>query len=66
MYGTATQNRTTARLLEPCGFKIERIVGIGTPAVFHADRILRAIRSRIGDWLALPLFPFALPRVVAK
>jgi SAM-dependent methyltransferase len=51
------------RLLEPLGFKIERIVGIGTAGVYHADRILRMIRHHVGDWLALPLFPLALPFV---
>ena len=50
-------------LLEPIGFQIESVVGIGTPAVYHADRILRAIRNRFGDWAALPLLPFALPAV---
>jgi SAM-dependent methyltransferase len=51
------------RLLEPLGFKIEQFVGIGTPGVYHADRILRTIRHHVGDWLALPLFPLALPFV---
>jgi SAM-dependent methyltransferase len=50
-------------LLEPIGFQIERVVGIGTPAVYHTDRILRAIRNRLGDWAALPLLPIALPAV---
>lgn len=48
-------------LLEPAGFQIDYVVGIGTPGVYHADRILRLIRNRIGDWLALPLLPFTLP-----
>lgn len=51
------------KLLEPPGFQIDRVVGIGTPGVYHADRILRAIRSRVGDLPALPLFPLALPFV---
>jgi SAM-dependent methyltransferase len=50
-------------LLEPAGFIISRCVGIGPPAVYYADRILRAIRNRVGDWLALPLLPFFLPVV---
>jgi hypothetical protein len=50
-------------LLEPIGFQIESVVGIGTPAVYRADRILRAIRNRFGDWAALPLLPIALPAV---
>jgi SAM-dependent methyltransferase len=49
------------KLLEPIGFQIESVVGIGTPAVYHADRVLRAIRNRFGDWAALPLLPIALP-----
>ncbi len=52
-----------AALLEPAGFRIERIVGIGPPSVYHADRLLRAIRNRVGDLAALPLLPFALPFV---
>ncbi len=51
------------RLLEPIGFKIEQVVGIGTPGVYHADRVLRWIRNHAGDVLALPLLPFALPVV---
>jgi len=50
-------------LLEPVGFQIQEVVGIGTPGVYHADLILRMIRNRVGDWLALPLLPFALPLV---
>jgi 2-polyprenyl-3-methyl-5-hydroxy-6-metoxy-1,4-benzoquinol methylase len=51
------------KLLEPLGFHIESLVGIGTPAIYYADRILRAIRNRFGDWAALPLLPIALPAV---
>lgn len=50
-------------LLEPIGFQIDSVVGIGTPAVYYADRVLRVIRNRLGDWAALPLFPLALPAV---
>jgi SAM-dependent methyltransferase len=57
---TETDYRT---LLEPLGFQIEKVVGIGTPAVYHADRILRAIRTKWGDLFALPLLPIALPAV---
>jgi SAM-dependent methyltransferase len=57
---TEEQYRT---LLEPLGFKIQEIVGIGTPGIYHADRLLRAIRSRVGDAFALPLLPFTLPFV---
>jgi SAM-dependent methyltransferase len=51
------------RLLEPLGFKIEKVIGIGTPGVYQADRILRTIRHRVGDAVALPLLPLALPFV---
>jgi SAM-dependent methyltransferase len=47
-------------LLEPLGFRIDRVVGIGTKGVFYADHILRMIRNRVGDWAALPLLPIAL------
>lgn len=50
-------------LLEPLGFTIDRIVGIGPPALFRADAALRQIRSRFGDLLALPLLPLLLPAV---
>ena len=51
------------QLLEPVGFKLETVAGIGTPGVYHADKILRAIRNRVGDLPALPLLPLALPFV---
>lgn len=51
------------KLLEPIGFQITSVVGIGTPAIYHADQILRKIRNRFGDWAALPLFPITLPAV---
>ena len=50
-------------MLEPLGFKIDRVVGVGTQGVFYADHILRTIRNGVGDWAALPLLPFALPFV---
>jgi SAM-dependent methyltransferase len=50
-------------LVEPVGFEIDRVAGIGTPGVYHADRILRAIRNRLGEVCALPLSPLALPFV---
>ena len=51
------------RLLEPAGFSIEREVGIGSRALYLADATLRAIRNRVGDVLATPLLPLALPFV---
>jgi SAM-dependent methyltransferase len=50
-------------LLEPLGFHLETIVGIGPRSLYLADKILRSIRSRVGDLPALPLFLFALPVV---
>lgn len=50
-------------LLEPLGFKMDRVVGIGSRPVYYADAVLRTIRNSVGDLLALPLFPLALPWV---
>jgi SAM-dependent methyltransferase len=50
-------------LLEPVGFSIDQVVGIGPPSVYFADKILRSIRNRVGDIPALPLLPLALPVV---
>jgi SAM-dependent methyltransferase len=50
-------------LLEPIGFQIRDVVGIGTPGIYHADRILRGIRNRFGDLCALPFLPLTLPFV---
>jgi hypothetical protein len=44
------------RLLEPLGFTIEQVVGIGPSSVYVADAVVRAIRNRVGDVMALPLF----------
>jgi SAM-dependent methyltransferase len=51
---------TFRALLEAAGFRIERTVGIGPPSLYHMDRLLRSIRNRAGDWLALPLLLPAL------
>ena len=48
-------------LLEPLGFKIGCVVGIGSRSVCVADNLLRAIRNRLGDVFALPLFLLILP-----
>jgi len=47
------------KLLEPIGFQIEKVVGLGQPRLVRADAFLRRIRNRVGDGVALPLFPFA-------
>jgi SAM-dependent methyltransferase len=46
--------------LNETGFQVLEVVGIGTPGIYHADRILRAIRNRVGDLLAIPLLLPAL------
>jgi SAM-dependent methyltransferase len=50
-------------LLEPIGFRIEQLVGIGPKSLYLADELLRKVRNRIGDAPAFPLLPFALPLV---
>jgi SAM-dependent methyltransferase len=50
-------------MMQACGLQVEKIVGIGTPSVYFADAFLRTIRSRVGDWAALPFFYFFLPVV---
>ncbi|MCC6212377.1 MAG: methyltransferase domain-containing protein [Burkholderiales bacterium] len=50
-------------LLEPVGFEIDVMAGIGPLSLYLADEFLRWIRNRAGDWAALPFFPFALPFV---
>ena len=54
---TAEDYRT---LLEPAGFRIEMTAGIGPRSVCIADAVLRWIRHRFGDVLALPLLPIGL------
>lgn len=50
-------------ILEPIGFEIQRVVGIGSKQLYIADEVLRTIRNRFGDIVALPLLPVALPIV---
>jgi SAM-dependent methyltransferase len=47
------------KLLEPIGYRIEQVVGLGQPRLVRADAFLRRIRNRVGDAVALPLFPLA-------
>jgi 2-polyprenyl-3-methyl-5-hydroxy-6-metoxy-1,4-benzoquinol methylase len=51
------------RLLEPVGFRIKSVTGLGTTAIVCADEFLRPVRSHVGDWLALPFLPLMLPLV---
>jgi SAM-dependent methyltransferase len=48
------------RLLEPLGFKLQQFIGIGSKPVYLSDKVLRAIRNRVGDVPALPLLPLGL------
>jgi SAM-dependent methyltransferase len=50
-------------LLKPLGFRIERFVGIGSPGLCRADDVIRRVRMKFGDIVALPLLPFVLPFV---
>ena len=51
------------RLLEPVGFQVEKVVGIGPHSLYVADTILRVLRNKLGDVAALPFLPLALPFV---
>lgn len=51
------------RLLEPTGFRIDQISGIGSRPLYLADAAIRFIRNHLGDVVALPLLPLALPLV---
>lgn len=48
------------QMLEPLGFRIEEVVGIGPESLYYADAVIRAIRIREGDIAALPLLPLGL------
>ena len=50
-------------LLNPVGFEIQTVVGIGPRTVYISDEILRKIRVSINDLVALPVFAFLLPFV---
>jgi SAM-dependent methyltransferase len=50
-------------LLAPLGFEICEVIGIGSPGLCRADDVLREVRHRWGDGIALPLLPLALPFV---
>jgi SAM-dependent methyltransferase len=50
-------------LLEPIGFEIERLVGIGPSALCRADDILRNLRVALPEIALVPVFPCFLPTV---
>ena len=47
-------------LLEPIGFELQQLAGIGPKPVYLIDEVLRKIRSHFGNLAALPLLPFGL------
>jgi len=52
------------QLLEPLGFRIEKIFGIGSPALGFFDRPIRALCNHAGQIAALPLFLLAYPFIL--
>jgi SAM-dependent methyltransferase len=44
-------------LLDPIGFRIQQVRGLGSSATVVADRWLKKVRHRHGDLVALPLLP---------
>jgi SAM-dependent methyltransferase len=57
---------TYEQLLAPVGFEIDKVVGIGSPALCRADEVVRGIRHRLGDAFALPFLPLSLPIVASS
>jgi SAM-dependent methyltransferase len=52
---------TYASLLNPRGFDIVAQLGLGSPALIYADRLVRAMRNVAGDAAALPAFVLTYP-----
>lgn len=50
---------TYRALLEPIGFHIARLHGLGSNATYQADKFLRKLRHLAGDLVALPFYPMA-------
>jgi SAM-dependent methyltransferase len=48
-------------LLEPEGFQIEHVAGIGSSAAVRVDNAVRAARERFGHGVAVPLLTLTLP-----
>ena len=48
-------------LLEPLGFEIQNVVGIGSWPVYIADEIMRKVRTYLPEIAAIPLLPLMLP-----
>jgi SAM-dependent methyltransferase len=52
-----------ADLLGSAGFTIDQLVGLGSVRLYIVDAMIRSIRNRVGDLVALPLLPLVLPFV---
>lgn len=50
-------------LLEPIGFKIETVAGIGPPPLCLADDLLRGLRASVPEAILVPILPLLLPTV---
>ncbi len=48
-------------LLEASGFRITQSMGLGSPLLCKLDLVLRNLRVKVGDLMALPLFLIFLP-----
>jgi SAM-dependent methyltransferase len=48
-------------LLQPAGFEIVSCVGLGSPLLVQVDKLMRLLRNRTGDVVALPLFLLIWP-----
>jgi len=48
-------------LLEPVGFKITAIIGLGSPLIIGVAEKMRLVRGKFGDLIAFPFFLLAWP-----
>ena len=53
--------KTYELLLQSCGFKIDKIVGLGSPFFVRLDTTIRSIRAKTGDVAAFPSFLITWP-----
>jgi cyclopropane fatty-acyl-phospholipid synthase-like methyltransferase len=49
------------QLLDPAGFKITYVVGLGSPLLCNLDNFLRRLRHKVGDVGAFPVFALLMP-----
>lgn len=52
---------TYQKLLQPVGFEIVKNAGLGSPLLVALDKLIVAVRMKLGDIAALPLFFLSLP-----